>query len=76
MKKKRTLKELTSNLSKIIEKHKRKILIAYIVALVAFFSVQFILLQNWDMLVRIMNANFLFHHGYYLKTKEHHLKKY
>lgn len=52
-----------------ISKNEKRILIAYFAALLTFFFVQFYFLRNWDMLVRILNANYLFHNGFYFENQ-------
>ena len=50
--------------------NERKILT--VIAVVSFFifaALEFFLLRNWDMLVRILNANYLFHNGYYFEPE-------
>lgn len=49
----------------------RKILIATAIASFFIFAViEFFFLRNWDMLVRILNANYLFHNGYYFEPEK------
>ncbi len=70
---KRTAKERLkfwyTDVEAFITRNEMYIIIAYFVSLATFFCVQFYLLQNWDMLVRILNSNFLFHNGYYFETQ-------
>ncbi len=50
-------------------RNRKYMVVAYIVATVVFFSLEFGFLMNWDMLVRIMNANYLFHGGQYFEDQ-------
>ena len=70
------MKKRTSPFRSLVEKsatflyNERKIIT--VIALVSFFifaSLEFFFLRNWDMLVRILNANYLFHSGYYFQPE-------
>ncbi len=58
-----------SKVNKVVSERRREIIIGYFFALVAFFFVEFYFFQNWDMLVRILNANYLFHNGFYFENQ-------
>jgi hypothetical protein len=61
-------KEITA-LSLFISKHRKYVLLAYFLSFVVFVMLQFHILLNWDMLVRILNANYLFHNGFYFENQ-------
>ena len=70
------MKKRTSPFRSLVEKsatslyNERKIIT--VIALVSFFifaALEFFFLRNWDMLVRILNANYLFHSGYYFQPE-------
>lgn len=52
-----------------LSEKRRYLLGAYLLASAAYFSVQFVLLQNWDMQVRILIADHLFHGGSYFEPE-------
>ncbi len=52
-----------------LSKKRHFLLGAYLVASAGFFSAQFVLLQNWDMQVRILIADYLFHGGFYFEPE-------
>ena len=56
-------------ISKALYRYRSYIILAYLILLIAFFFIQFNLLQNWDMIVRILNANYLFHNGFYFENQ-------
>lgn len=58
-----------TDISNAIYRKRLIIIFTLLVSLAVFFSVEFFLLQNWDMLVRILNANFLFHNGIYFENQ-------
>lgn len=45
------------------------VLLGYVLASSLYFGSQFLLLHNWDMLVRLLNAEHLFHGGYYFEPE-------
>ncbi|MGC8516734.1 MAG: hypothetical protein ACP5MT_02460 [Candidatus Acidifodinimicrobium sp.] len=61
--------ERLSLISKALYRYRTYIILAYFLLLVLFFSLQFNLLQNWDMIVRVLNANYLFHNGFYFENQ-------
>mgnify|MGYP001626174455 CR=1 FL=1 len=63
------INRVLNRISNIIYSYRMLIILSYLVLIVIFFSVQFHLLQNWDMLSRILNANFLFHNGNYFEDQ-------
>ena len=58
-----------NSLNKLLYKYRYYIIAVYFFLSVAFFSIQFDLLRNWDMLVRILNSNYLFHNGNYFEPQ-------
>lgn len=56
-------------LNKFLYRHRYYIIAAYFILSVTFFSIQFDLLRNWDMLVRILNSNYLFHNEGYFENQ-------
>lgn len=58
-----------NNANAVIYKHRHYIIASYLILSVIFFSIQFDLLRNWDMLVRILNSNYLFHNGNYFENQ-------
>lgn len=48
-------------------KYRKYLVVAYLILSIIFFIIQFNLINNWDMLVRILNGNYLFHNGQYFE---------
>ncbi len=53
----------------VVSARKTVFLLGYFALSSAFFCVQFSIMRNWDMLVRILDADYLFHHGYYFEPE-------
>ena len=66
---KNTLQKKFDSITAFLYKYRYYIVTAYFVLSVIFFFVQFDLLKNWDMLVRILDSNYLFHNGGYFEPQ-------
>ncbi|MDP8012770.1 MAG: hypothetical protein RAK22_01570, partial [Nanoarchaeota archaeon] len=75
-KKKESISYILTRISNIIYSYRMLIILSYLVLIIIFFSVQFHLLQNWDMLSRILNANFLFRNGNYFEDQRAPLENF
>lgn len=53
----------------ILYRYRHYLIAAYFILSVIFFFVQFDLLKNWDMLVRILDSNYFFHNGNYFEPQ-------
>ena len=73
MRKKELTKEILASYleeaSDFISKNRLYFLIGYFAVSAVLFSLQFDLLRNWDMLTRILNANYMFHNGFYFEPE-------
>lgn len=66
----------TTKFSKYVKKldnfvytNRKYLILAYLIISIIFFFLQFKILNNWDMLVRILNSNYLFHGGSYFENQ-------
>ena len=50
-------------------KYRKYLVVAYLVLSIVFFIIQFNAINNWDMLVRVLNGNYLFHNGQYFENQ-------
>jgi hypothetical protein len=66
---KKTLAIYLKEASDFISKNRLYFLIGYFAVSAVLFSLQFDLLRNWDMLTRILNANYMFHNGFYFEPE-------
>ncbi len=62
------IRSINKQLSDFIHKNLRYILIFYFLASTLIFCLQFFYFQSWDMVVRILNGNYLLHNGYYFEN--------
>jgi hypothetical protein len=56
-------------LDNFVYTHRKYLILAYLIISIIFFFLQFKILNNWDMLVRILNSNYLFHGGSYFENQ-------
>ena len=63
------VKRAYDGITRRMYEHRIYIVAAVFIASSAFFFAQFFTLHNWDMLVRIMNAGYLFHGGTYFENQ-------
>lgn len=66
---KKTIYKWIKEANNFLYKYRYYIIASYLVLSVLFFFIQFDLLKNWDMLVRILNSNYLFHNGDYFENQ-------
>ncbi len=62
-----TIKSAYSAAVRFVYRWRTVLVASYLTTSIILFFFQFNLLTNWDMLVRILNANYLFHGGYYFE---------
>ncbi len=62
-------KDVLDDANEFLYKKKKYIIAVFLISSVVFFSLEFNFLTNWDMIVRILNANYLFHGGQYFENQ-------
>lgn len=60
---------LVEKSANFIYKERKILIVAVLVSFFIFAALEFFFLRDWDMLVRILNADYLFHDGYYFEPE-------